>query len=80
MLVLTRKSGEALRIGPDIEVRIVQVTGGQVRIAIDAPTHVAIHREEVYERIAANNRQAALEAPCASDVESVLQEQIKWPA
>lgn len=47
MLVLTRRHGESLRIGPDIRVTVVSSTSGQVRIAIDAPEHVGILREEI---------------------------------
>ena len=51
MLVLTRKEGEALKIGDDINVTVLGIKGGQVRLGIAAPDDVAIHREEVYERI-----------------------------
>lgn len=53
MLVLTRRSGETLRIGDEIEVRVVAVDEGQgqVRIGIAAPVAVEVHREEVYNRI-----------------------------
>ncbi len=51
MLKLTRKTGEALIIGDDIEVTVLSVDGNQVKIGIDAPDDVAIHREEVYHRI-----------------------------
>mgnify|MGYP000339037762 CR=1 FL=1 len=51
MLVLTRKVGEVLKIGDDIEVRILNVKGNQVRIGVDAPKDVAVHREEIYKRI-----------------------------
>lgn len=53
MLILTRKSGETLCIGDDISVTVVAINGNQVRIAIDAPQSVDVHREEVYERIQA---------------------------
>lgn len=59
MLVLTRKEGEAVRIGSDVRVSIVQMQGGQVRIAIEAPPEIGILREEVWERIACANREAA---------------------
>lgn len=52
MLILTRWVGESLVIGDKIVVRIVGVKGTQVRIGVDAPPEVAVHREEVYERIA----------------------------
>ncbi len=51
MLILTRKNGETIRIGDDIEVTVLAVTGNQVRIGIDAPQEVPVHREEVYQRI-----------------------------
>jgi carbon storage regulator len=58
MLVLSRKNGEALRIGSHIEVRVLAVHGGQVRLGIDAPAEVTVHREEVYQRIAEANRES----------------------
>ena len=51
MLILTRKIHEAVRIGDDIEVSIIGVKGNQVRLGIKAPSDVAVHREEIYERI-----------------------------
>jgi carbon storage regulator len=51
MLVLTRRIGEIIRIGPDIVVTILGVNGSQVRIGVDAPRDVAVHREEIFERI-----------------------------
>lgn len=58
MLVLSRKLGEAIRIGPDVRIRIVALQGSQVRLAIEAPDSVVVHREEIYERIAQANREA----------------------
>ena len=51
MLILTRREGETIRIGDDIEVIVLEVKGNQVRLGITAPEEVAVHREEVYERI-----------------------------
>lgn len=51
MLILTRKEGESLRLGDDITVTVVSVKGGNVRIGIDAPRDLAVHREEIYEKI-----------------------------
>jgi len=51
MLILTRKSGETITIGEDIQVRVLGIRGGQVRIGIDAPRDVAVNREEICERI-----------------------------
>ena len=50
MLILTRRAGEALRIGDDIEVTVMAVNGSQVRIGINAPRNVAVDREEIAER------------------------------
>jgi carbon storage regulator len=50
MLILTRRAGEALRIGDDIEVMVMAVSGSQVRIGINAPRDVAVDREEIAER------------------------------
>lgn len=51
MLILTRRVGETLMVGNDVTVTIVGVKGKQVRIGINAPRDVAVHREEVYESI-----------------------------
>lgn len=51
MLILTRRIGEKLMIGDDISVTILGVKGNQVRIGVHAPEDVAIHREEIYDRV-----------------------------
>ena len=62
MLVLTRRIGEAIRIGPRIVVTILGVNGSHVRIGVNAPKDVAVHREEIFERI---KLEQATEAPPA---------------
>jgi carbon storage regulator len=62
MLVLTREVGETFSIGDDITVQILGITGNQVRLGIDAPQHVKIHRAEVYKRIAARLQQIATQS------------------
>lgn len=52
MLSLTRRVGETLRIGDEVSVTVLSIKGFQVRIGIDAPKDVAVHREEIYDRIA----------------------------
>lgn len=51
MLILTRRVGESLMIGDDVSVTILGVKGNQVRVGVNAPRDVAVHREEIYERI-----------------------------
>ncbi len=60
MLVLTRRRGEGLTIGPDIRVVVLGVKGGQVRLGIVAPMSVEVHRDEVFARVQEENRIAAM--------------------
>ncbi len=68
MLVLTRKVGEGISIGDDIKIVVMQIKGKQVRLGIKASPSTVVHREEVYQRIQDENRQAS-----TTDVDSVEQ-------
>lgn len=59
MLILTRKLGESITIGDDIKVTVLGVYGRQVRLGVEAPSKVVVHREEVYLKIKEENRKAA---------------------
>ncbi|NOZ11514.1 MAG: carbon storage regulator CsrA [Gammaproteobacteria bacterium] len=54
MLILTRRPGETLNIGDDIQVTVLEIIGTQVRIGIDVPREVPVHRQEIYEQIQAD--------------------------
>ncbi|RDW15669.1 carbon storage regulator CsrA [Oceanobacillus chungangensis] len=59
MLVLTRKRNEAIQIGEDIEIKILAIEGDQIKIGIDAPKSIDIHRKEIYVDIQNQNNEAA---------------------
>ena len=59
MLVLSRQRDETIMIGDDIEITIVDIRGDKVRIGINAPTQIPVHRKEVYDAIKRENRAAA---------------------
>ena len=67
MLVLTRAVNEAIVIGGNIEVTIIDVKGGKVRIGIQAPPSVTVHRREVHQAIQDANREAAKPGPVSLD-------------
>jgi carbon storage regulator len=63
MLILTRKLGESITIGDEIKITFLEITGKQLRIGIEAPKNVSVHRAEVYQAIQEQNVQAS-----ASDI------------
>lgn len=66
MLILTRRVGETLMVGDDVTVTVLGVKGNQVRIGVNAPKDVAVHREEIYDRIQKEQSGAASAQPLAS--------------
>ncbi len=70
MLILTRKSGETITIGENIQIRVLAVKGGQVRIGIDAPREVSVNREEVFERVQAEGNSTENKTEAAADSDS----------
>jgi carbon storage regulator len=66
MLILTRRIGETLVVGDDVTVTVLAVKGNQVRIGIKAPKHIAVHREEIYQRIKTNQSTGTPRATSAS--------------
>lgn len=77
MLILTRKVGEAIAIDEHITVRLLEIKGGQVKLGVEAPSHIAVHREEVLLRIVEENRKAAASAAPADlqDIARLLDNQ-----
>lgn len=69
MLILTRRVGETVMIGNEVTVTVLGVKGNQVRIGVNAPKDVAVHREEIYERIKREQDQDSTGAPAAKIVD-----------
>ena len=59
MLVLTRKSGESIHLGDNVRITVLSCNGRSVKIGIVAPSHIIVHREEIYQKIVKENRRAA---------------------
>lgn len=73
MLILTRKLGERIVIGGDILITLVEIKGSQVRIGIDAPSHLGVYRQEVLDKIESENvRSSEVAAPDLSEAASLL--------
>jgi len=63
MLILTRRIGETLNIGDDVQVTVLGIKGNQVRIGVNAPKDIPVHREEIYERIKKEKEAEATSQP-----------------
>ena len=66
MLVLSRKQGERIMVDDHVEITVVEIRGGKVRLGFCAPEHVAIHRQEIYERISSTITNERLTAPATA--------------
>lgn len=71
MLILTRKLGEAIAIGDDVKVHLLEIKGKQVRIGVEAPPHITVHREEIYRQIREQNQKSATPTGPAADLQEV---------
>jgi carbon storage regulator len=71
MLVLTRRANQSIMIGNDVTITVLEIRGDQVRIGIEAPRSVAVHREEVFEELERANRAAAASTPAIGDLEAL---------
>ncbi len=67
MLILTRRAGETVMIGSDVTITVLGVKGNQVRIGINAPKDVAVHREEIFERIQKENSGESPDKPAVGE-------------
>lgn len=80
MLILTRKVGESIQIGDDIEITLTEINKGAVRIGISAPKNTPVYRKEIYEKILKENQQAAESSLGTTDLDywnNMISQQIK---
>lgn len=72
MLILTRRAGETLMIGDDVSITVLGVKGNQVRIGVNAPKDISVHREEIYQRIQREkNQQAGSQTSDQEDADNI---------
>ncbi|MCL5058551.1 MAG: carbon storage regulator CsrA [Actinobacteria bacterium] len=72
MLVLSRKKGQSLNIGDSVRIVVLEVTGDNVRIGIEAPPEVAVYRSEIYQAIRRENREAVASREILAEVEALI--------
>lgn len=74
MLILTRREGESLMIGDEVKITVLGVRGNQVRVGVDAPRDIAVHRQEIYDRIQRENSGGAADADTDVDTDADVAE------
>jgi carbon storage regulator len=72
MLALSRKPGESIIVGPDIEFTVLEIRGDQVKIGINAPKEVPIYRKEIYVQIQEANKEAAMQTASPEALEKLM--------
>ena len=72
MLVLTRKPGEAVRIGRDLVITIKEIRGKQVRLGIEAPASIPVYRQEIYDAVIQSNREAIAPEQLSGELRDLL--------
>jgi carbon storage regulator len=77
MLILTRKLNEAIMIGEDIKITVVEIQGDKVKLGIEAPRELSILREEIYRAVSEENRQAMLNPRGIADIVKQVKEEGK---
>lgn len=77
MLILTRKSGEGIRIGDSITIKVIEIRGNQVRLGVEAPRNIMVHRDEIYTLIRQENELAAQSSPPTADMLTTIWQQHK---
>jgi carbon storage regulator len=70
MLVLTRKAGESIVIGNEVVITVLEVRGGQIRLGVDAPRNLAVHRAEIYQQVMEENQAAS--KPATDEAPEIL--------
>lgn len=80
MLILARRLNEQIVIGDDIRISVVDIRGDQVKLGIEAPRSVKVYRQEVYDAIQAENREAAQSATAIPSIDSYLKKKTDPPA
>ena len=72
MLALSRKPGESIVVGPDIEFTVLEIRGDQVKIGINAPKEVPIYRKEIYVQIQESNKEAAMQTASPEELSKLI--------